>query len=433
MIGIYQSDLNPPLGLPAGGHDPPPIMDGFYDRLYVKSISLSDNNTRILIASVDVVGVGRELCDQLRDEISNAHGIPMENIIILATHVHSAPETNCWQVRWFKKRDVEKRIEEFQRRLKKSIQWSMIQAMNNERRVKSLSFSSTKINDLYTNRNDPTKKIDNTISSLFVKTDENRGNCLIFNQHNHPTILGLGNTKYSADFPGAITRKISQIENIDQSNCITGACGDVSIRQILGDEFSSGRTYQNVIKYGNIIGEAIIESLSKPEDEIGGDLKLSARSKKVKLNLKSGPNREETLDLMRDMSRHIQNRSQNLVEKRKSELALYGLKMWAQTLDVNQGVLPDMIEMEFGAVYLGDDKKFVLAWVPGEILSETGITLKESSAYKHTFLSGYGNGYLGYFATPEAYRNLEYEANFTPISQESYPKIERTVKDLTCK
>src|ERR1700733_7387732 len=124
MIGICQSDLNPSLGLPAGGHDPPPVMDGFYDRLFVKSISLSDINTRILIASVDVVGVGKDLCDQLRDEISDARSIPRENITILATHVHSAPETNCWQVRWFKARDAEKSIEEFQLQLKKSIQWS---------------------------------------------------------------------------------------------------------------------------------------------------------------------------------------------------------------------------------------------------------------------------------------------------------------------
>ena len=141
MIGIYQSDLNPSLGLPAGGHDPPPMMDGFHDRLYVKSISLSDHHSRILIASVDVVGVGKDLCDEVRNEFSKSHGIPRKNIIILATHDHTAPETNCWQVRWFKKRNQEKKIEEFLRRLKESIQWSLLQAMNNEKRVKSITFS----------------------------------------------------------------------------------------------------------------------------------------------------------------------------------------------------------------------------------------------------------------------------------------------------
>ena len=214
-IGIYQSDLNPSLGLPAGGHDPPPLMDGFYDRLYVKSISLSDNDSQILIAIADVVGVGKDLCDAVRNEFSKTHGISSKNVIILATHDHTAPETNCWQVRWFKKRNQEKKIEEFLGRLKESFQWSLLQAMNNEKKVKSITFSSAVLNGLYTNRNDPAKKIDNSVSSLLIKTNENRGNCLLFNQHNHPTILGLGNTYYSADFPGAVSRSFLKFSILD--------------------------------------------------------------------------------------------------------------------------------------------------------------------------------------------------------------------------
>ena len=198
----------------------------------------------------------------------------------------------------------------------------------------------------------------------------------------------------------------------------------------MGDEFSPGRTYQNVIKYGDAIGAAIIESLSKPEDEFFDDLTLSSSSKRVRLKIKSHPDRKETLELMKEISIRIKDKSQNPVEKRRLELALYGLKMWIQTLDVNQDSLPDSVEMEFGAIYFGDGKKFALAWAPGELLSETGMTLKKNSSYRHTFLSGYGNGYLGYFATPESYRDLNYEANFTPISQDSYYEIEKTMNEL---
>jgi len=425
-VGFYQSDLNPAIGLPAGGHDPHPVMSGFYDRLYAKSISLLGNGTRVVITSVDLVGVSKELCDDVREEISKLYGIPSENVIILATHTHSAPETNCWGIRWFYPTKFEADLLEFQRNLKESIIWSITQAIRSEKPLDSLSFSRATIPGLYTNRNDPNREIDDTVESLLLKSGDPRRKCLVFNQHNHPTILGLRNTSYSAEFPGTIARRLEETSDILQSNCVTGACGDVSIRQVLGNEFSDQRIYQNILKYGSTIADSITRSLEHPTDEIRGLDGLRAKSKVVRLKLKSHP----TLDEAESLAEELQKQSSDEVDRLRRELGLYGMKMWIQTLKINDLSFPDSVEMEFGAVYFGDDREFVLVWAPGEILSKTGLGLKKISRYKHTFLSGYGNGYLGYFATPESHRNLEYEANFTPLSEEAYFEIEKTFTDF---
>ncbi len=51
------------------------------------------------------------------------------------------------------------------------------------------------------------------------------------------------------------------------------------------------------------------------------------------------------------------------------------------------------------------------AWlaVPGEVFVETGLTLRRRSPFRHTFVAGLANGYLGYMPTDAAFRKGGYE------------------------
>jgi len=99
MVGYGRVDITPTgsvylAGL--GSEDPPRYSQGITDRLYATCIAFTDKNgNTILMYHMDLLNAYDYLVSQ-RNKISYATGVPVENIIIAATHNHSGPslETN---------------------------------------------------------------------------------------------------------------------------------------------------------------------------------------------------------------------------------------------------------------------------------------------------------------------------------------------------
>jgi hypothetical protein len=62
-----------------------------HDRLHARCLVLAAGTTRVAIAVVDSCLMPRELLDEAKAAASRATGIPAENMLISATHTHSAP------------------------------------------------------------------------------------------------------------------------------------------------------------------------------------------------------------------------------------------------------------------------------------------------------------------------------------------------------
>ncbi len=65
--------------------------DKVVDPLFAKALTLDDATNRIVFCVVDSCMVPRDLLDQAKSIASIATGIPIENMMISATHTHSAP------------------------------------------------------------------------------------------------------------------------------------------------------------------------------------------------------------------------------------------------------------------------------------------------------------------------------------------------------
>ena len=62
-----------------------------HDTLHARCLVLAAGATRVAIAVVDSCLMPRELLDEAKALASRAAGIPVENMLISATHTHSAP------------------------------------------------------------------------------------------------------------------------------------------------------------------------------------------------------------------------------------------------------------------------------------------------------------------------------------------------------
>ena len=85
-------DITPPLGITLIGSKGKP-SDAVMDELYARAMVLSDGVTTIAIISADLLYTPmEEIAGPVRLAVNEQTGIPMQNIMVCATHTHSGPE-----------------------------------------------------------------------------------------------------------------------------------------------------------------------------------------------------------------------------------------------------------------------------------------------------------------------------------------------------
>lgn len=90
QAGAATSNITPELGGEIiGGFLPIPAQH-IHDELQARCLVLDDGQTQLALVVCDLLGIHRSLSIEARRQISEATGIPPENVLISATHTHSA-------------------------------------------------------------------------------------------------------------------------------------------------------------------------------------------------------------------------------------------------------------------------------------------------------------------------------------------------------
>ncbi len=88
--GAATSNITPPLGTLRSGSFAPYPTTHVNDELHARCLVLNDGETTIALVTVDLVGFHRSVSVEARRLIEKGSGIPPENVMISATHTHSA-------------------------------------------------------------------------------------------------------------------------------------------------------------------------------------------------------------------------------------------------------------------------------------------------------------------------------------------------------
>jgi hypothetical protein len=90
--GCSKVEITPPLGITLIGSKGQP-SDAIRDRLFAKAMVLSDGTTTLAIVSADLLYTPLEdITNPVRALVHEKTGIPEKNIMVCATHTHSGPE-----------------------------------------------------------------------------------------------------------------------------------------------------------------------------------------------------------------------------------------------------------------------------------------------------------------------------------------------------
>ena len=63
-----------------------------HDPLHVRAVAFENGQGRAVIAVVDAIGVGREMCDEAKADVAKVTGWKPEHMLIAGTHTHTAPK-----------------------------------------------------------------------------------------------------------------------------------------------------------------------------------------------------------------------------------------------------------------------------------------------------------------------------------------------------
>ncbi len=94
LCGAAREIITPPIGTLLYGYRPDLVSTSVHDDLTATVVSFSDGTDTMLLTSVTVGDIDTALDLELRQKMAAACGVPAENILLAATHTHSAPNVS---------------------------------------------------------------------------------------------------------------------------------------------------------------------------------------------------------------------------------------------------------------------------------------------------------------------------------------------------
>jgi len=87
--GAAASNITPPLGISINGGFQDRKATHIHDELHARCLALDDGTTKLVLVTADNCVIQRSIFDDAKRQVHEATGLPVENMLMSATHAHS--------------------------------------------------------------------------------------------------------------------------------------------------------------------------------------------------------------------------------------------------------------------------------------------------------------------------------------------------------
>ena len=316
--------------------------------------------------SADLLVFPDPLAQIIREQIVRELKVPPQAVVITATHTHSGSGAIA---KGFLHQIV---FGAYQQAVVDGLigrmVWAARQAVERQELVQWGSGERLFLQGLTENRMVPSGSIDPTLSLFLVESFQGKPVAVLVNCAAHPTLLDSKDMRFSADYPGELTRVIEA--SYPGVVCLfeNGTAGDLRPRDSLGST-----PEERIHRFGEALAEGAIGLINQMSLQSRGD--LAAWGQQVAL-----PRPEIYIGRI-----PLHPRIGRLMRPTSGYVNLFAL----------------------------DRTLFVP--LPAEMTAELGQDLRrklEAQGFR-SFLLGYADSYLGYAVTPRQYESRSYEAWMT--------------------
>ncbi|NQV25364.1 MAG: hypothetical protein HQ518_13460 [Rhodopirellula sp.] len=409
-----------------------------HDDLNATSLVVENDNQTIAIVSVDLMVISSEFTLTVRQQISAATGIPLQNILVSCTHTHNAPASEGLRGVG----DVDPVYEAWAAR---EAATSAILAWQNREAV-TISAAASTVSGVTFNRTRDNGPVDEIATSLRVDRIDQSPLAIVVGFQAHPTVTTvLRPRSVSRDAPGQICDLIETAHPGCMAIYIQGACGDVNFLR----EFATLERHEEP---GQIVAEAVLKSLETAErldtsimaanvataivptrrwtqEEIAGDQEEARR----RLEQHDISGWRETI------GRAMTNRPDDMVARHggdewKAVEAMCRFNVeWTELMELDLNERPETLSTEIQALRIGD---FGIVTNSSEFFTTLALDVRARSPLPFLTLSCYSNGRIGYMPdahdverkTYAAYQSPKY-CNQFPFTKDSGPAMVNAMVD----
>ena len=413
LVGYGKVNITPELPLPLGGYGNTEtrISEGFLEYSYATCFAVTDKdgNTAILFG-LDIIAYSQKACGDARKKISEKYGIPMESIIMSASHNHSSPDLGSPLP------NVAKWIPILSEKLVECADMAMAdrapadlyttvtqtEGLNFIRRYKvEGDFVVGYISwiELYNYKvigyeSEPDRSL------RLLKFDrEEKPDILVANFQTHPHRGGSATNKLMTPDLVGIFRQ--EIEDKLGYNVVyfTGAAGNINPSSLIS-EHNAARDYK---EQGKLLAKYAIDADGSYEKISGGAVRSTVMTYTGTI--------DHTEDHLINYAREAQklwNETNNIQTVAKAYLP-YGISgPYHAGAIISKAGMGREQSFDIGAVAFGD---VGFACAPYEMFDTNGTFIKENSPFPVTFVAECANGGNGYFPSTLAWENGGYEVD----------------------
>ncbi len=431
--GAATSNITPMVGSSINGNLKDVLVRHIHDETHARSIVLDDGNTRLAIVVSDLCMVYRETLDEAKRLASKITGIPVENMMMSATHTHSGG-TACSvfqsdpdkdYLRFLTQRIADAVVRANNNLAPARIGWGVgsepSQVFNRRWKMKpgkplTNPFGGTdqvKMNPGIGNPDllEPAGPTDPGLPIISVQTPEGRPIALLANYSLH-YVGGTGPGEISADYYGMFARRMQQLLQADHQDpsfvaiMSNGTSGNINNVNFGGALAPAAAPYSRMRQVANIVAAEAYKTYQRIQYQDW--ISLSALQKEITLGVRL-PGKEELA------------RAKAIVAKADGPVMNTIEEIYArETILINE--YPKEVSVILQAFRLGD---LLIAAAPCEVFVEIGLDFKAKAPFKPAFMISLANGYNGYLPTPEHHKLGGYE---TWRARSSYLETNASVK-----
>ena len=393
-----------------------------HDELHARCLVLDDGTTKLALVVCDLLGIHRAVSDEARRLITEKTGIPRDNVMISATHTHSASSA-LGQDRL----RPEQTVDEYQQFVSRRICDGVIRAFNNRRPAK-IAFGSVDVPEHLFNRRwhmrpgtvplnpfggtdlvkmnppagspnlvEPAGPIDPAVSFISVQTVEGRPISIVSAYSLH-YVGGVGAADISSDYYGVYCEHLERLLTAGAKNegdqlpivamMANGTSGDIN-----NINFKTPRPGKKPYEQLRFVAEDVANKVFA---------KLTALEYQNQIVLKARY-REPTIAWRRVTAEQRQWAEETIAAGRKSESDLSYI--YAQRT-LRLADYPETTTMPVQVLRIGN---VCIGTMPCEVFCEIGLEFKSRCPIQPAFMMELAHGYFGYLPTPRQLQLGGYE------------------------
>jgi hypothetical protein len=433
-VGVFAIDVTPThYPVIVNGMFEERTADRDVDPLFARAFVFDDGTTRLAIVVVDSCMLPRELLDAAKTEASNRTGIPVDHMLISATHTHSAPASmGCLGSRpdpdypAFLIPRIARAIQKANDKLQPAqIGFAKFHAPNYTYCRRYIRRSDRVFKDpfgeptvranmhpgfLSPDAIGPSGPVDDELSLLAIQTADGKPLGVLANFSMHYVASPMLSSDYFGRFAEHLAKRIDGSDGT--TSCIVsmsqGTSGDLASMN-----YSAAAAQREYDSYGAELAKMADEAYRHVKYE--QHVSLAMREEKLTLNRRV-PSAERLASAKRIAEKVGDRRPKGLPE-------VYALEQIELAAEPQR-------ELKLQAVRIGD---IAIAAIPDEVFAITGLKLKLQSPLPNTFNIELAKGADGYIPPPEQHKLGGYTtwaARTAGLEVEAEPKIVATVLKL---